>query len=115
MSFFISDAMAAGEQAAQEPGMVGLILPVAIFAFFYLMFIRPQSKRGKEQKQMVEALAKGTEVVTSGGILGKVISLDETFVQVEIAENTVIQIQRHAVSSMMPKGTYKIQAKKSKA
>ena len=63
---------------------------------------------------MVEALAKGTEVVTNGGMLGKVVDLDENFVLLEVGDNLIVQIQRHAVASMMPKGTYKIQNKKFK-
>ena len=116
MSFFISDAFAEGAApAAQAPGLEGLIFPLAILAFFYLLFIRPQAKRGKEQKKMLAALAKGTEVVTNGGMLGKVVDLDENFVQLEVAENTVVQIQRHAISNMVPKGTIKAQSKKIKS
>lgn len=115
MSFFISDAVAAAAPAAQDPGYAGLLLPLGLFLFFYLFFILPQSKRSKEHKKMLENLSKGAEVVTNGGLLGKVVDLDENFVQVEVAEDTVIQVQRHAISSMMPKGTYKVQNKKLKA
>lgn len=119
MSFFISDAFAEGAAAAapagQDPGMAGLIFPLAILVFFWLLFIRPQQNRGKEQKKMLEALTKGTEVVTNGGLLGKVVDLDENFVQLEIAEHTVVQVQRHAVANMVPKGTIKAQAKKTKS
>ncbi len=114
MSFFISDAVAAAAPAAQDPGYAGLLFPAGILLFFYFIFILPQSKRSKEHKKMLENLTKGTEVVTNGGMLGKVVDLDENFVQVEVAENTVIQVQRHAISSMMPKGTYKVQSKKLK-
>lgn len=115
MSFFISDAFAEGAAASQAPGLEGLIFPLAILVFFYLLFIRPQSKRGKEQKAMLAALNKGTEVVTNGGLLGRVVDLDENFVQVEIAENTVVQVQRHAIANMVPKGTFKAQTKKAKS
>ncbi|MGR8935000.1 MAG: preprotein translocase subunit YajC [Gammaproteobacteria bacterium] len=118
MSFLISDALAEGAAAApgaQAPGLEGLIFPLAILLFFYLLFIRPQSKRSKEQKKMLQALTKGAEVVTSGGLLGKVVDVDENFVQVEIAENTVVQVQRHAVANMVPKGTFKAQSKKAKS
>jgi preprotein translocase subunit YajC len=119
MSLFISDAFAEGAAAAapaaQAPGLEGLIFPLAILAFFYLLFIRPQQSRSKEQKKMLSALSKGSEVVTSGGLLGKVVDLDENFVQVEIAENTVVQVQRHAVANMVPKGTFKAQTKKAKS
>ena len=112
MSFFISDAIAAGEPASQ-PGIEGMLFPLAILAFFYFMFIRPQSKKSKEQKSMLEALKKGTEVVTSGGILGRVAEVDDNFIKLEIAENNFIQVQRHAITNMMPKGTYKAVGKKS--
>ncbi len=114
MSFFISDAIAEAGLAGQDPGYVGLLFPLGILVFFYILFIRPQSKRTKEHKKMLEVMTKGAEVVTNGGVLGKVVSLDENFVQIEVAENTVIQVQRHAISTMMPKGTYKTQNKKSK-
>lgn len=115
MSFFISDALAEAGAAAQDPGYVGLLFPLGIFLFFYILFIRPQSKRTKEHKKMLETLSKGAEIVTNGGVLGKVVSLDENFVQVEVADHTVLQVQRHAIANIMPKGTYKAQSKKAKA
>jgi len=113
MSFFIADALAAAPPAAQQPGMEGMIFPLAILVFFYFMFLRPQSKRAKEKKQMIAALTKGSEVVTSGGILGKVAEIDDNFVKLEVGDNLFIQVQRHSIESMMPKGTYKAIAKKS--
>lgn len=108
MSFLISDAFAQTAPAAQQQlGMEGMIFPLGILVFFYFLFIRPQSKRTKEQKQMLAALNKGAEVVTSGGILGKVVELDDNFVKLEVSENNFIQVQRHAIANMMPKGTYK--------
>ncbi len=114
MSFFISDAVAQAAPAATQPGIEGLIFPLAILVFFYFLFIRPQSKRTKEQKQMLAALAKGAEVVTTGGVLGKVASVDDNFVKLEVADNTFLQVQRHAIANMMPKGTYKTVNKKAK-
>ncbi len=114
MSFFVSDAMAAAP-AAQDPGLAGLLFPLGILVFFYFIFLRPQAKRSKEHKKMLETLSKGTEVVTNGGLLGKVVDLDENFVQLEVADNLVVQVQRSAIGSMMPKGTYKVQARKLKA
>lgn len=114
MSFFIADAVAAAAApAAQAPGLEGLLFPLGILAFFYLLFLRPQSKRAKEQKEMLASLSKGTEVVTSGGVLGKVADLDENFVRLEVADGVFVQVQRHAVANMMPKGTYKTLTKKS--
>lgn len=113
MSFFISDAFAEGGAAgAQQPGLEGMLFPLAILAFFYILFLRPQAKRAKEKKLMVENLAKGIEVVTSGGILGRVADVDDNFVKIEISENTFIQVQRHNIESLMPKGTFKAMHKK---
>jgi preprotein translocase subunit YajC len=112
MSFFISDAYAQAAPAAQTPGIEGMLFPLAILLFFYFLFIRPQSKRNKEQKQMLSALTKGAEVVTNGGILGKVVDLDDNFVRIETADNCYLQVQRHAVANMVPKGTYKSLNKK---
>ena len=112
MSFFISDAAAAAAPAAQTPGMEGLLFPLGVLAFFYFLFLRPQSKRSKEKKDMIAAITKGAEVVTSGGILGKVVDIDDNFVKIEICDNTFIQVQRQSIETMMPKGTYKAITKK---
>ena len=113
MSFFISDAVAqAATPAVQQPGMEGMLFPLAILVFFYFLFIRPQSKRTKEQKQMLAALAKGSEVATAGGIVGKVVEMDDNFVKLEVCDNCFIMVQRHAIANMMPKGTYKALTKK---
>ena len=112
MSFFISDAVAAAAPAAQQPGMEGMLFPLGILAFFYFLFLRPQAKRAKEKKLMLAAMGKGAEVVTVGGILGKVVDLDDNFVKLEICENTFIQVQRQSIETMMPKGTFKAMTKK---
>jgi preprotein translocase subunit YajC len=115
MGFFISDAMAVAAPAAQQaPGIEGMLFPVGILLFFYFLFLRPQSKRAKEKKQMLATMAKGTEVVTSGGILGKVADLDDNFVKLEVGDNLFIQVQRHSIENIMPKGTFKAIAKKAK-
>ncbi|PPD42998.1 MAG: preprotein translocase subunit YajC [Methylobacter sp.] len=113
MSFFISDALAEAAPAAGQPGIEGMLFPLGILVFFYFLFLRPQSKRAKEKKEMLATLKKGTEVVTSGGILGKVVDFDENFLKIEICDNTFIQVQRQSVENMMPKGTYKAVAKKT--
>ncbi|OQK16120.1 preprotein translocase subunit YajC [Methyloprofundus sedimenti] len=116
MSFLISDAVAeAAPAVAQQPGWEGMMFPIGILVFFYFLFLRPQHKRTKEHKKMLEQMQPGAEVVTGGGVLGKVVSLDENFVQVEIATDVVIQVQRHQIGSLMPKGTYKVQMKKAKS
>ncbi len=106
MSFFISEAMAAPEAAAAGPGGLASFLPLIIlFAVFYFLLIRPQSKRAKEHKNMVASLAKGDEVVTNGGILGTITDIDENYVTLKIADNVDIKIQRPSVSALVPKGT----------
>ena len=105
MDFLISNAYAqAGDPGA---GMGNLIILIIFVAVFWLMIFRPQMKRQKEHRQMVEALSKGDEVVTNGGVLGKITNVGEAFVTVEIANNTSIKIQKHAVAAVMPKGTIK--------
>jgi len=105
LSFFISDAsaQAAGGGAG---GMMSLLPMIALFVIFYFLLIRPQQKRQKEHKNMVAGLVKGDEVVTMGGVLGKIIAVDENFLTVEVAKGTEIRLQRMSVQAMMPKGTY---------
>lgn len=109
MSFFISNAYA--QAAAPAPaggGGVEFIIMIAIFfALMYFMIIRPQSKRAKEHRKLLEALSKGDEVVTSGGVVGKVSAVGENFLEIEVSEGTVIKVQKQAVTSVLPKGTIK--------
>ncbi len=112
MEFLISSAHAQAAPAQQEPGFAGLILPLAILLMFFLMFVLPQHRRAKEQKKMVQSLAKGVEVVTNGGLLGKIVDLDDNFVELEVGDNMFVHVQRHAVASLMPKGTYKASKRK---
>ncbi len=89
-------------------GQLGAFLPlIIIFVLFYFLLIRPQNKRQKEHREMVDALAAGDEVVTGGGVLGKVHEVGEQFVTVEVANNVSIKIQKHTIASVMPKGTIK--------
>ena len=105
-SFFITDALAQeGGGAATQPGIMGFLPLIIIFVIFYFLLIRPQSKRAKEHRNMVSNLAKGDEVVTNGGLLGRIAELDENFVTLEVSNNVQVRIQRHAVASLMPKGT----------
>jgi len=108
-NFFISDALAEGGTAAagQPDVMSQLIVFGGIFVVFWLLFIRPQNKKIKEHKQMTEGLGKGDEVVTNGGILGKITQVHENFVVIEAASNMEITIQRSAIQTLMPKGTIK--------
>ncbi len=111
---FISQAFAQAAPAAVPDGPFGSLgglggmLPlVLMFVVLYFVMIRPQMKRQKEHKAMIDALAKGDEVVTSGGVLGKVSKMGDSFVGVEISNGVEIQIQRSAVVQVMPKGTIK--------
>lgn len=92
--------------AAADPIMQFLPL-IVIFALFYFMMIRPQMKRAKEQKNMIESLQKGDEVVTAGGELGKVAKVGEAYVGLEVAPNVVIHVQKSAITTLLPKGTIK--------
>jgi len=107
MSFFISDAMAAGEAAPPGGGIQMLIMILIFFAIMYFMIIRPQQKKAKEHKTMLEALSKGDEIVTSGGILGKVVNIGENFVELKVSDNSSIKVQRHSIGTVLPKGTMK--------
>ena len=103
----ISNAWAQGAPAGQEAGMsTFLIMLIPIVVLWFLM-IRPQMKRQKEHQKMVEALGKGDEAVTNGGVLGKITDVGDSFITLEIAKNTEVKVQRHAISAVMPKGTIK--------
>ena len=107
MSFFISNAMAEAG-AAQQPGIFEVLFPfIILFVVFYFLLIRPQSKRAKEHRNMVAALAKGDEVVTQGGIYGKIVEVGDEVMTVEIADNIQVKVQRAGVASVLPKGTIK--------
>jgi len=107
MEWLIPSAYAQAAGGAQPNALVQLLPLVLIFVVFYFLLIRPQAKRAKEHKAMVTALAVGDEVVASGGILGKVTEAGEQYLTVEVAEGVRVKVQRHTVSSLLPKGTYK--------
>jgi len=106
MDFFIQPAFAEG--AAPAGGSLASLIPlIVLFVVFYFLLIRPQTKRMKEHKKMVESLAKGDEIVTNGGLLGKITNVHETFVTVEVSQNIEVKVQRESIASVMPKGTIK--------
>ena len=107
MDFLISDALAQGAGGAGGSPFPSLIMLVVLFALFYFLLIRPQQKRQKEHREMTEKLAKGDEVVTQGGVLGRVTKVSDAFVTIEISEGTEVRVQRAAVATLMPKGTIK--------
>ncbi|WP_395374915.1 preprotein translocase subunit YajC [Marinicella sp. W31] len=106
MNFLISDAMAQSGGTAGSP-MTSFLFIIVFVAIMYFMLIRPQQKRMKEHNEMVSALGVGDEVISSGGILGVVTVLDESFVKLEIADNTEVTLQKNAISKVLPKGTIK--------
>ena len=104
-NFFISNAYAAPSSPSGD--LMSFLPIVFIFALFYFMLIRPQMKAAKQQKAMIEALKAGDEVATTGGVIGKVTKVGDNFVSVEIAANTVINVQKHAVQTLLPPGSIK--------
>ena len=105
---FISSAYAQAAGAADtQSQLMGMLPLVLMFVVLYFVKIRPQMKKAKEHKTMVEALAKGDEVIMGGGMLGKIAKLGETYLSVEVANGVEVQIQRAAVIQVLPKGTIK--------
>ena len=104
----ISSAYAQAAPAGGDPGgFIGFLPIILMFVLLYFLMIRPQMKRAKETKAMIEALQKGDEVVTAGGIVGRISKMGEQYVSLEIAPNTEISVQKAAVQMLLPKGTLK--------
>ena len=110
VTVFISNAYAQAPAAA-DPGLMGNLstfLPlILMFVVMYFLMIRPQQKRAKEQRSMMDALAKGDEIITAGGILGRVSKVTDTYVTLEVASNTEIVVQKNSITTLLPKGTLK--------
>ncbi|OGA62221.1 MAG: preprotein translocase subunit YajC [Betaproteobacteria bacterium RIFCSPLOWO2_12_FULL_67_28] len=105
---FISSALAqAPAGGAGDSGLLGFLPIVLMFVLLYFLMIRPQMKRQKEQKSMIDALQKGDEVVTAGGIAGKITKLGDAYLTLEIASQTEVSVQKTAVQTLLPKGTLK--------
>jgi len=108
MSFFISPAMAETAAAANpDAGMFNIIFLVGFGLIFYFFMWRPQAKRAKEHKALVSGIAKGDEVMTSGGIIGKVVKMNDDYVTLEVSEGTELSFQKVHVAAALPKGTLK--------
>jgi preprotein translocase subunit YajC len=109
MSFFINEALAAEAATSGSPtdGSFSLIMIAAIFVLFYFMLIRPQNKKAKEHRDLLTRLKKGDEIITTGGILAKVVSLDEQYIKISPAEGVEFNMQKGAVATVLPKGTLK--------
>lgn len=108
MSFFISEAMAeapAAAAGAQSAGWEGLIFPIGLVIILYFFMIRPQIKRQKEHKSLIEAIKKGDEVQTMGGMMGKITDLGDNFCKLEIAEGIEIKVRKSSIEAVMPKGS----------
>ena len=90
-----------------DAGFIGFLPIVLMFVLLYFLMIRPQMKRAKEHKQMVEALQKGDEVITAGGVLGRITKIGDAYLGIEIAPNTEVSVQRASVQTILPKGTLK--------
>jgi len=103
----MNQAWAQGAGAAPGGGMESILLIVLMFVVLYFLMIRPQMKRAKEHKGMIDALQKGDEVVTAGGVLGRISKINENYITVEVAPNVEIQMQRPSVQLVLPKGTIK--------
>ena len=107
MNGLIPQAFAQGAAPSGGGGLAPLLMMVVFIVIFYFLLIRPQQRKAKEHQAMVSKLAAGDEVVTAGGILGRIIDIGEVFITLEIAEGVRIKVQRFQVTSLMPKGTLK--------
>lgn len=103
----ISPAWAQASAPAAGSGIESMLLILAMFGVMYFLMIRPQMKRAKEHKTMVEGLQKGDEVITAGGILGRISKVDDQYITVAVAEGVEMQMQRAAIQTVLPKGTIK--------
>ena len=107
MDFLISPAYAQAAGGSAGGGFSQILILVVFVAIFYFMLIRPQQKRMKDQQAMLSKLTAGDEVVTSGGILGRITEVGEVFITLEIADGVRIRVQRTQITQLMPKGTFK--------
>ena len=109
MSFFISSAygQAADAAAAAPNPLINFVFLGGFVLIFYFLIWRPQSKRAKEHKTLVESLGKGDEIMTNSGILGKINKVDELYVAVQVADNVELKMQKSAIAAILPKGTIK--------
>ena len=104
---FISNAYAEAATAAPDSGIMNFVPLFVLVVVFYFLILRPQSQRAKEQKNMISALQRGDEVITTGGEVGTVNKVYEQYVGMQIAENVEVMVQKSAIQSVLPKGTIK--------
>jgi preprotein translocase subunit YajC len=104
---FITNALASTGTPSTTDSLISFLPLVVIFLLFWVMIIRPQMNRTKEQNKMVASLQKGDEIITTGGQVGRIVKVGDQFISLEIAEGIITHIQKTAIQSMLPKGTYK--------
>ncbi len=111
MSFFIQDAVAQtaapAAQGSTGPAWLNFVLLGGLFLFMYFIVIRPQKKKQKEHEALTSGLSKGDEVVTTGGLLGKIVDVDESYVSLDVSNNVQLKFQKIAIHAVLPKGTIK--------
>lgn len=106
LDFILSPAYAQAAQA--QPNALMQFLPlILLVVLFYFLLIRPQMKRNKEMRQMLEKLARGDEVITSGGLAGKILDMGEVYITLEVADNVAVKVQKPAIVAVLPKGSLK--------
>ncbi|MBB1127061.1 preprotein translocase subunit YajC [Thiospirillum jenense] len=107
MNWLISDALAQTAPAPAGSAWGSLLLPIVLIVVLYFVMIRPQVKRQKEHKALIDGLVKGDEVVTLGGMTGRIVDLGDNFVRLEVADNVIIKVRRLAIEAVLPKGSLK--------
>jgi preprotein translocase subunit YajC len=108
LDLLISPAFAgAAASQSSSPSVMDFAFPIVLLVLFYFMLIRPQSKRAKQHRAMQTALTKGDEVVTDGGLMGKILNINDNAITVQIAENVDVKVRRESINSVLPKGTLK--------
>jgi preprotein translocase subunit YajC len=107
MNFILSDAFAEAAPATAQGDLLGLLLPIGLIIVLYVFMIHPQVKRQKQLTAMINGLDKGDEVVTNGGVAGRIVNLGDNFILLEVASNVQLKIRRAAVETVLPKGSLK--------
>ena len=107
MSLFIPYAMAAADTPADSSGLFQILMFVGLFLLMYLLIIRPQRKRQKDHQSLIDSIGKGNEVVTAGGILGKVTQAEGDYISLQVSDNVELKIQKVSIHAVLPKGTIK--------
>jgi preprotein translocase subunit YajC len=107
MDFFISPALAEAGAVSASPAILDFLFPVTLLVIFYFLLVRPQSKRAKAHRAMQSELAKGDEIVTDGGLMGKIMDIGDHAILVQLTDTLEVKVRRESISSVLPKGTLK--------